>query len=156
MNATGGAGTVYPSWAHPFYLWGPSCSIFNFVCSVFLWISDSVCHFVLNLDLLSFSWLITGYLTRISRWEATNTNFIIFGLTRPGFEPIIYHNPGEHANHYNTDVVVDKRQRTKLQTLCRKLKIEQHEPYKSKGWTHDFRKVPHFLIHQWCLSWYSC
>jgi hypothetical protein len=40
--------------------------------------------------------------------EATNTNFIIFGLTRPGLEPTIYHNPGEHANHYNTDVVFNK------------------------------------------------
>jgi len=23
--------------------------------------------------------------------EATNTNFIVFGLTRPGLEPTIYH-----------------------------------------------------------------
>jgi hypothetical protein len=40
--------------------------------------------------------------------EATNTNFIVFGLTRPGLEPTIYRTPGEHANHYVTDVVVTK------------------------------------------------
>jgi hypothetical protein len=35
--------------------------------------------------------------------EATNTNLIVFGLTRPGIEPTIYHTQGEHANHYATD-----------------------------------------------------
>jgi hypothetical protein len=39
--------------------------------------------------------------------EATNTNFIVFGLTRPGIEPTIYRIGGEHANHYATDAVVD-------------------------------------------------
>jgi hypothetical protein len=29
-------------------------------------------------------------------------------LTRPGLEPTIYRTPGEHANHYVTDVVVTK------------------------------------------------
>jgi hypothetical protein len=29
----------------------------------------------------------------------------LFGLTRPGFEPTIYHTRGEHANHYTTDAV---------------------------------------------------
>jgi hypothetical protein len=29
--------------------------------------------------------------------EATNTNFIVLGLTRPGFEPMIYRTRGEHA-----------------------------------------------------------
>jgi hypothetical protein len=37
--------------------------------------------------------------------EATNTNFIVFGLTQPWLEPTIYHTQGEHANHYTTDVV---------------------------------------------------
>ena len=37
--------------------------------------------------------------------EATNTNFIIFGLTRLGLEPMIYRTLGEHANHYATDAV---------------------------------------------------
>jgi hypothetical protein len=29
---------------------------------------------------------------------------IVFGLTRSGFKPTIYHTRGEHANHYITDV----------------------------------------------------
>ena len=37
--------------------------------------------------------------------EATNTNLIVFGLTRLGLEATIYHTPGEHANHYATDTV---------------------------------------------------
>ena len=36
--------------------------------------------------------------------EETNTNFIAFDYTRSGLEPTIYHTPGEHANHYTTDV----------------------------------------------------
>ena len=35
--------------------------------------------------------------------EATNANFIVFGLTRLGLEPTIYRTQGEHANHYTTD-----------------------------------------------------
>ena len=35
--------------------------------------------------------------------EASNTNFIVFGLTRLGLEPTIYRTQGEHANHYATD-----------------------------------------------------
>ena len=38
--------------------------------------------------------------------EATNTNFIVFGLTRPGLEPTLYRTRGEHANHYATDAVL--------------------------------------------------
>jgi hypothetical protein len=37
--------------------------------------------------------------------EATNTNFIVFGLTRLGLEPTIYCTQGEHANNYATDAV---------------------------------------------------
>ena len=37
--------------------------------------------------------------------EATNTNFIVFGATRPGIEPTIYRTRGEHANHYAPDAV---------------------------------------------------
>jgi hypothetical protein len=40
--------------------------------------------------------------------EATNTNFIVFGLTRLGLDPTIYHTRGEHANYYTTDPVLDK------------------------------------------------
>jgi hypothetical protein len=32
--------------------------------------------------------------------EATNNNFIVFGLTRSGLQPTMYHTQGEHANHY--------------------------------------------------------
>jgi hypothetical protein len=34
--------------------------------------------------------------------EAKNTNFIVFGLTRSGFElePTTYRTRGKHANHY--------------------------------------------------------
>jgi hypothetical protein len=32
--------------------------------------------------------------------EATNTNFVVFGLTRPGLEPTIYRTQHEHSNHY--------------------------------------------------------
>ena len=41
--------------------------------------------------------------------EAANANFIIFGLTRPGFEPTIYRTRGEHANHFTTDAVLNNR-----------------------------------------------
>jgi hypothetical protein len=37
--------------------------------------------------------------------EATHTNFIVFGLTRPGLEPTIYRTRGEHATHYTTAAV---------------------------------------------------
>jgi hypothetical protein len=39
--------------------------------------------------------------------EATNTNFIVFGLTyKSELEHTIYRTRGEHANHYTTDAVV--------------------------------------------------
>ena len=38
--------------------------------------------------------------------EATNTNVKVFGLTRSGLEPTIYHIWGEHAYNYTTDAVV--------------------------------------------------
>ena len=34
-------------------------------------------------------------------WEATITNFIVFGLNRPRLEPTIYCTRSEHANHYH-------------------------------------------------------
>jgi hypothetical protein len=37
--------------------------------------------------------------------EATNTNFIVFGLTGLGLEPMIYCTLGEEANHYTADAV---------------------------------------------------
>ena len=38
--------------------------------------------------------------------EATNTNFIVFGLTRSVLEPTIYRTWGEHANQYTTDAIL--------------------------------------------------
>jgi hypothetical protein len=38
--------------------------------------------------------------------EATNTNFIVFGLTQPGLELTIYRTGGEHSIYYPTDAVV--------------------------------------------------
>jgi hypothetical protein len=38
--------------------------------------------------------------------DATNTNFIVFGLTRTGLELTIYRTQGEHANYYATDAVL--------------------------------------------------
>ena len=37
--------------------------------------------------------------------EETNTNFIVFGLTRQGLEPTIYRTRDEHDNNYTIDVV---------------------------------------------------
>ena len=45
--------------------------------------------------------------------EATNTNFIVFGLTRSVLEPTIYHTRDEHDNHYTTDEVRLIARRTK-------------------------------------------
>ena len=48
--------------------------------------------------------------------KATNTNFIVFGLTRLRLEPPIYRTRGEHANHYATDAAKKKLSR-KLQEI---------------------------------------
>jgi hypothetical protein len=37
--------------------------------------------------------------------EAANTNFIVFGLTRPAFEPTIYRTQGKHTKHYLSNAV---------------------------------------------------
>ena len=41
--------------------------------------------------------------------EATNTNFIVFGLILLGFKPTIYHTQGKHANHYTNNAVRPKK-----------------------------------------------
>jgi hypothetical protein len=51
--------------------------------------------------------------------EGTNTNFIVFGLTRPGLESTIYRNQGDHSNHYaavavHLEMNSEGRLRTKL------------------------------------------
>jgi hypothetical protein len=38
--------------------------------------------------------------------EATNTKFIVLGLTRAGLEPMTYRTRGEQANHNATDAVL--------------------------------------------------
>ena len=38
-------------------------------------------------------------------WEATNTNFIVFGVTHPVLESMIYSFWGKHTNHYITEAV---------------------------------------------------
>ena len=43
------------------------------------------------------------------RGEATDTNSIVFGLTRPELEPTIYRTRGEHANYYATDAVEENK-----------------------------------------------
>ena len=48
------------------------------------------------------SWFRANLCCVLSR-EATHTNFIVFGLTWLGLEPMIYLTQGEHANHYTTD-----------------------------------------------------
>jgi hypothetical protein len=35
--------------------------------------------------------------------EIAIANFLVFGLTRPGLKPIIYHTQGEHDDHYIID-----------------------------------------------------
>ena len=48
---------------------------------------------------------------RIDMSLYSNTFFIlslpVFGLTRPGLEPTIYHTQDEHANHYATYAVTN-------------------------------------------------
>jgi hypothetical protein len=43
------------------------------------------------------------FIVLLETGETTNTNFIVFGLTRSGLEPTIYHTRGELDNHYTTD-----------------------------------------------------
>ena len=38
--------------------------------------------------------------------EATNTNLIVFGLTRQGLKPTIYHTRGKQTNHYTIDEIL--------------------------------------------------
>jgi hypothetical protein len=38
--------------------------------------------------------------------EATNTYFLVFGLTQSGLEPMIYRTGGQHSNHNTTNVAI--------------------------------------------------
>jgi hypothetical protein len=52
--------------------------------------------------------------------EATNTNFIVFGLTRPELEPTINRTQGEHPNYYTTGTVRRIRiQKCKVNNIIR-------------------------------------
>ena len=68
--------------------------------------------------------------------------FLVFGLTRLGLEPTIYHTRGEHANHYATDEVNRRRDRQNngqmknkkgqimiFPTLHKKPRIVQSKPH---------------------------
>ena len=37
--------------------------------------------------------------------KSANTNFIVFGLTWTGLEPMMYYSWGKYATHYTTDVI---------------------------------------------------
>jgi hypothetical protein len=54
-------------------------------------------------DMIDFSNLYRWKLYIQNVGEATNTNFSVFGLTRPGLELTIYRTRIEHATHYTTD-----------------------------------------------------
>ena len=62
--------------------------------------SDTLIWFRANQSLL---FLLTA--ACLEEKQATNTNFIVLGLTWPGLEPTIYRTRGDHANHYATDAV---------------------------------------------------
>jgi hypothetical protein len=42
--------------------------------------------------------------------EAINTNFLVFGLTQPELEPMIYPTWVKHANYYITDEIYDMKE----------------------------------------------
>jgi hypothetical protein len=42
--------------------------------------------------------------TSLLSGEATNINFIVFGLTSSGLGSTIYRTRGEHGNHYTSDM----------------------------------------------------
>ena len=60
--------------------------------------SDTLSWFRANQSLL--------FLLDAAYGEATNSNSIVFGLTRLGLEPTIYRTQDQHANHYTTDAVL--------------------------------------------------
>ena len=69
--------------------------------------------------------------------EATNTNFIVFGFTRPRLEPTIYRTRSEHDNQYATDAVQSNpeigRILTELKTRYNRLQVT----HSSRRWIDD-------------------
>ena len=80
---------------------------------------------------------------RMLSGEATNTNFIVFGLTRLGLEPTIYRTQGKHANHYTTDAVnkhtktcaINKIQQELQLYICLQLNIDRFSYIHDKNFT---------------------
>jgi hypothetical protein len=69
-----------------------------------------------NLHMIQTTLCLALNVSQISfRAEATNTNFIVFGLIRSGLEPTSYHTQSEYANHYITDAVVDSGNMCQIQ-----------------------------------------
>ena len=64
--------------------------------------------------------------------EATNSNFIIFGLTRSGLEPTMYCTRGEHVDHYTTDAII-WRNSCRIVNKEKKKAIEYWVQLKSKS-----------------------
>jgi hypothetical protein len=76
-----------------------------------------------------------------SSGEAANTNFIVFGLIRPGIEPTIYRTQGEHANHRTTDAVVKR----KLLSLRGNLHIETGPSFSNAGTTPPKKAISSYI-----------
>jgi hypothetical protein len=57
------------------------------------------------------------------REEATNTNYIVYGLTRFGLEHTIYRIRGEHANQWTTDVVYRRLKQWNVHYVLKALKV---------------------------------
>jgi hypothetical protein len=69
---------------------------------------------------------LSPYCCVLSR-EATNTNFIVIGLTRSRLKPTIYLTPGKHTNHYTTDAVDYFNMYVEMRELVKKKKNDmQH------------------------------
>ena len=85
---------------------GQNKLIFNEMMSALYWNNSPRVDMSLHIILIPSQpiFALSSYCCVLSG-EATNTNFIVFGLTRSGLEPMIYRTRGEHANHYTTDVV---------------------------------------------------
>ena len=84
--------------------------------------------------------------------EATNTNFMIFGLTRPGIEPTIYHIRDEHANHYTTNAIYFELRTLDKQTvinieICNKCLCD-NDPQKYRNIQRIILRSP-YSLQQW-------
>jgi hypothetical protein len=51
---------------------------------------------------------------RVLSGEAANAKVIVFDFTRPGLEHTIYCTRGEHANHYDTDVITFSKEYSEI------------------------------------------